>query len=383
MIKIFFSALCLLALALTTQSQTFQGTIKPGTTASSVIFAIKPSGSYSDKPSNIQFTLAIPQSVGARPAMSLLSNNYSALFTTVALFQNATYGTDYIYMVNMITPTLTTTKSYTANTEDIVAEMAFAGNVGNLSAIKLVQLPNGTATTGAGIENGNYNHYIEFAAGSDKTNQTAMFFTTSAGTVSNNALGYGGYASVNAGTIPLPLSWLRFNVQKQNKNAIVNWQVANQFNNHHFEVEAGVEVNGLSTIGQVPATSANSYTFTHLDYANLLGRQVYYRVKQVDNDGKFTYTNLLKLNLESKAFSFKINGNPVKGNELNIQIEFATVNNGMLTIMDVYGKKVLQQNISWLAGTFQRSVALPNLANGMYTATLQVDQEMYSVKFAR
>ena len=381
--KIFFTLLCFFVLSITTQAQTFQGTIRPGSTATSVIVAIKPSANYSDKPSNVQFTLAIPQAVGARPAMSIMTNNYSALFTTVALFQNATFGTDYIYLVNMITPTLTTTKNYVANTEDVVAEIAFTGNVGDVSAIKLVQLPNGTATTGAGSENGNYNYYIEFSAGSDKTNQPAMFYSNTGGIVVNNALGYGGFSSVNAGTNPLPLSWLGFNVQKQNNSALINWQIANQINNDYFEVQAGVDATNLSTIGKVSATSATSYTFTHANFRSLPGRSVYYRLKQVDKDGKFTFSKVLKVNLETKAFAFNVIGNPVKGNILNIGIESATINKGSITIVDLQGRKLLQQNISWLAGTSQRLITLPNLANGMYSAVLQVDEELYSVKFVR
>ena len=381
--KIFFTLLCFFVLSITTQAQTFQGTIRPGSTATSVIVAIKPSANYSDKPSNVQFTLAIPQAVGARPAMSIMTNNYSALFTTVALFQNATFGTDYIYLVNMITPTLTTTKNYVANTEDVVAEIAFTGNVGDVSAIKLVQLPNGTATTGAGSENGNYNYYIEFSAGSDKTNQPAMFYSNTGGIVVNNALGYGGFSSVNAGTNPLPLSWLGFNVQKQNNSALINWQIANQINNDYFEVQAGVDATNLSTIGKVSATSATSYTFTHANFRSLPGRSVYYRLKQVDKDGKFTFSKVLKVNLDTKAFAFNVIGNPVKGNILNIGIESATINKGSITIVDLQGRKLLQQNISWLAGTSQRLITLPNLAKGMYSAVLQVDEELYSVKFVR
>src|SRR4051794_22611175 len=93
-------------------AQTFQGTIKPGSTSTSVICAIKPSADYSDKPSNLQLTLAIPQTVGARPTMSIMTNNYSTFFNTTALFQTATFGTDYIYLINMSVPTLTTTKDY-------------------------------------------------------------------------------------------------------------------------------------------------------------------------------------------------------------------------------------------------------------------------------
>jgi hypothetical protein len=381
--KIIFTLLTIIVLSISTQAQTFQGTIKQGSTSNSVLVAIKPSANYSDKLSNVQFALAIPQSVGARPVMSIFTNNYNTFFTTVSLFQNAAYGTDYIYMVNMITPTLTTTKNYVANVEDIVAEITFTGNVGDLAAVKLVQLPNGLATTGAGVENGNYNFYVEFAAGSDKTNQTAMFYTTTSGTVVNNPLGYAGYSSVTAGTTPLPLTWLNFNVKRQYANAILSWQVANEVNNQYFEVQAGVDANNLSAIGSVPASSATTYNYTHLNYSSIRGADVYYRIKQVDKDGKFTFSRVLKLNVDSKPFSIKVIGNPTAENVLNVLIESSNSNNGLLIINDLNGRKVMQANISWLAGTSQQSISLPTLANGMYSAILQLGEETYSVKFVR
>jgi hypothetical protein len=380
--RIIFTVFCSVACFIAT-GQTFQGTLRPGSTATSVIAAIKPSANYSDKPSNILLTLAIPQSVGARPTMSVLTNSYTSLFTTVALIQTATYATDYIYLINMYTPTLTTTKNYVANTEDIIAEIAFTGNVGSLANIRLVQLPFGNATGGAGVENGNYNFYTEFAnpGNPDKTNKTAMFYTATAGTVVNSPLGYDGYSSVSAGTIVFPLKWLSFNVQKQKNDALLKWEVANQINNDYFEVQAGIDPSNIKAIGKVQATTVTSYTFLHNNYTDLRGSYIYYRIKQVDKDGKASYSQVLKLNLDNKNFSFNVVQNPVTGNNLNISIESFVGNKGQLTIVDLHGKKVAQQNISWTSGSSQQLITLPTLTKGIYSVILTVDEKQYTEKF--
>lgn len=380
--RIIFTLLCFFVLA-SAIGQTFQGTIKPGSTSTSVICAIKPSANYSDKLSNIQLTIAIPQTVGARPTMSITTNNYSTFFNTVATFQTATFGTDYIYLVNMAVPTLTTVKDYTANVEDVVAELSFTGNVGNISDIRLVQLPNGMATTGAGVENGNYNFYTEFATGSDKTNQTAMFYSTTGGIVVNNPLGFGGYSSVSAGTGALPLKWLNFSAQKQNGTALVKWEVANQINNDYFEVEASSDGKTFSTIGKVPATEKTSYSFTDVNFNKLQGSYAHYRIKQVDKDGKSSYSEIKKLLITGKDFAFNVIGNPVKGTKLNIGIQSPDNNKGVLNIFDLNGKQVFRGNISWVVGYSQQSIDIPYLSHGTYTANLTTEAGQYQLKFVK
>lgn len=369
-------------LFLSSIAQTFQGTIKPGSTSASVICAIKPSANYSDKPSNLQLTIAIPQAVGARPAMTVTTNNYSIFFSTVALFQTATFGTDYIYLINMTVPTLTTVKNYTAGTEDEVAEVSFAGNVGNISDIRLVQLPNGMSTGGAGSENGNYNFYTEFATGSNKTNETAMFYSSTGGVVVNSPLGFGGYSSVSAGSV-LPLTWLNFSAQKQNGNALVKWDVANQLNNDYFEVQVSNDGRSFATIGKVPATEKTSYSFTDANLYKLRSSYADYRIKQVDKDGKATYSEIRKLLITGKEFAFTVVGNPVTVGQLHIGIQSPENSKGVVTILDMNGKKVFMKNVAWPSGYSQQSLSIPFLAGGTYTANLTTASGQFQVKFVK
>lgn len=365
-------------------AQTFQGTIKPGSTANSVIVAIKPSGNYSDKPSNIQLSVAIPQTVGTRPLMNLMTNYYSSFFSTADRFGNATFGTDYIYLVNMAVPTLTTVKNYTTNTEDLVAELSFTGNVGNISNIRLVQLPNGMATGGAGSENGNYNFYTEFATGGSKTNQTTMFYTTTGGTVINSPLGFSGYSSVSAGSLAIPVKWVDFSVIKQNGNAVIRWEVANQVNTDFYEVEAGTDGQSFSTITKVLSNETrNVYTFTDVSLNKRIGQYAYYRIRQVDKDGKVGYSVIKKILLNKHQFSFGIVSNPVKGRELKINIQAFENSIGIIKIFDLNGKQVYQKNITWSEGYSEQIIQLPNLSSGSYIASLSTPTNQYQAKFIK
>ena len=99
---------------------------------------------------------------------------------------------------------------------------------------------------------------------------------------------------------PLPVNFLYFNVRKQGKNiGFLSWKTARELNTSHYDVERSTDAVSFSFIGKVMAngnTSAESnYSFT--DNAPSRGFN-YYRLKQVDRDGRFIYTAARVLNFD-------------------------------------------------------------------------------------
>ncbi|MEO6542357.1 MAG: T9SS type A sorting domain-containing protein [Ferruginibacter sp.] len=143
--------------------------------------------------------------------------------------------------------------------------------------------------------------------------------------VSNNIFlgGIGdGWASVYRPMAPLPVNFLYFNVSKQGKSiALLNWKTAQEFNASHFEIERSTDALIFSYIGKVTAvgntSTGSTYSFT--DNAPAKGFD-YYRLKQVDRDGRFTYTPARVLNFDDlDAGSVKYYPNPVN-RMLNIEL---------------------------------------------------------------
>ena len=115
----------------------------------------------------------------------------------------------------------------------------------------------------------------------------------------------------------------------------------------------------------------------------MVGQYAYYRIKQVDKDGRFTYSELKKLALNDKTFTFGIVGNPVKGRELKVNIQSGDNNKGTIKIFDLNGKQVYQTNITWASGYSEQVIQLPNLSKGSYVANLTTGSEHYQVKFVK
>jgi hypothetical protein len=268
------------------------------------------------------------------------------------------------------------TLNFAANAEVDLLEIFFNGNV-NTSQVRLAQLPNGGIT---GPNAGNYQFYLAFN-GTDRVNQPAQFYGTGS---FNSGLGYAGYGYASVNGVALPLRWLTFSAQKQNGNAIVKWEVANQVNNDYFEIEAGKDAALLSTIGKVESVVNKSvYQFTDANILKRGGEYVYYRIKQVDKEGKFTYSEIKKISISGTDFSFGVITNPIRGRELKINLQSHNNSKGTLRIFDLYGKQVYLSNVTWTAGYSEQIIQLPELAKGSYVASLSAGTEQYQAKFVK
>ena len=96
----------------------------------------------------------------------------------------------------------------------------------------------------------------------------------------------------------LPLDLLSFQAVSDNGDVKLIWTTANQDNVNRFELErAPLSSGSYSVIGTVPANTERSdtYSFTDLQASRFMDRG-YYRLKMVDNDGRFRYSRTILVN---------------------------------------------------------------------------------------
>jgi PKD repeat protein len=113
---------------------------------------------------------------------------------------------------------------------------------------------------------------------------------------------------VNAAALPVQLlSFTATNID--NKKVLLNWKTADEINLQQYEIEKSGDVVGFKKIGTTLATAQSNYSFT--DVAPSVGLN-YYRLKMLDNDARFKYSDVKKINIVSKAtlvVSSNSNGN--------------------------------------------------------------------------
>ncbi len=102
--------------------------------------------------------------------------------------------------------------------------------------------------------------------------------------------------AVVPGASSLPVDIISFNGRLSGDEIKLDWVGENEINFHHYEVERSINGTSYFTIGQVQAANLRNYNYAD-NISNLLGRRVYYRLKKVDKDGRFTYTPVFSIHI--------------------------------------------------------------------------------------
>jgi hypothetical protein len=163
-------------------------------------------------------------------------------------------------------------------------------------------------------------------------------------------------------SIVLPLSWLSFTVKKVNTTSLLDWRTANELQVAHFEIERSANGIYFEKIGITIAKNGtqNDYKFT--DIKPIVGKN-YYRIKQIDVEGKFSYTSIDMVDFGKIDKLIAITNNPSN----NPVIKITTNNIATLLLFDANGKIVHKQSLENIY-----NISIGNLIHtgGQYIATL-------------
>lgn len=167
------------------------------------------------------------------------------------------------------------------------------------------------------------------------------------------------------GTFPVQFTALK--ARKQSEKVALDWGTASEQNSSHFLVQRSANGSDFDTqIGNVKAAgNSNSQLNYNFIDANPIKGWNYYRIKQIDLDGKFIYSNTAAVNFEKGAGMMLIYPNPAK-DQLNI--EYTAVRSGKLEIqvIDSKGAVLKAQRINVTTGRNIETINISTLAQGMY-----------------
>ncbi len=175
----------------------------------------------------------------------------------------------------------------------------------------------------------------------------------------------------------LPIELIDFDVHQKNGVAGIKWTTASETNNAYFTVERsanGYEFTELKTIPGA-GTSHSELHYSMIDHEPLEGIS-YYRLKQTDKGGSFTYSQLVYLNSASEI-NLNVYPNPSDG---SFKVDIADeVEHAEIILFDPVGREVFKQPV-------QKGINEINtidLKKGLYQLILFRDKEKaYMTKIA-
>jgi hypothetical protein len=154
----------------------------------------------------------------------------------------------------------------------------------------------------------------------------------------------------------LPLQWLSLNFKlNSNKKAVINFNV-NETNVANYNIEKstdGKEFNNIGTLSS-KGNGVNTYSFTE---ETALQGNAFYRIKQIDADGKYSYSSIINVANEPIG-TLAVYPNPLK--------DVVTISGAKLgdtiTIIDIAGKALQQIKIT----ETQFTIDLSKYSKGIY-----------------
>ena len=183
----------------------------------------------------------------------------------------------------------------------------------------------------------------------------------------------------------LPLKLSEFNARLFNTNGELLWKTENEINTLSFEIERSADGIRFISTGNVIAantTGVHFYNYTDKKITSLGVPILYYRLKQKDNNGGFTYSRIISLVINEGKETVTIYPNPVTDEAaFIIRINQAEKIQGRIT--DNSGRIVKKQQWNIQAGSSSLPLDIAGLAKGIYTLELEGERTHEKKQFVK
>ncbi|OAQ40292.1 hypothetical protein A5893_04890 [Pedobacter psychrophilus] len=144
----------------------------------------------------------------------------------------------------------------------------------------------------------------------------------------------------------LPLTWINFSAQKQsNGSVLLNWLVGDLVNTQLFEIERLVG-NDFLSIGVKNSTDGKgNQLYNFVDKIPFNGTN-YYRIKQLDKNGDFTYSKIISINVLNYTQQWEVYPNPASSEnplfQLRLNEDAKTL---IISLYDSSAKKIIEKSL--------------------------------------
>jgi len=178
----------------------------------------------------------------------------------------------------------------------------------------------------------------------------------------------------------VPITLKSFNVVYSSGIVTAKWQTATEQNVSYFSLEKSTDGKNYNEAGRVPATGNSnipqSYTFRDMN-PDMNARYVYYMLKTVDNDGKYSLSGVKLVHNTGAVVKLitQIGPNPVSRQVGHLMFQFNSDRSMVMKalVRDASGKNIMNLDLNATRGVNNGHIHMGDLPTGMYTITFFLD----------
>jgi len=196
----------------------------------------------------------------------------------------------------------------------------------------------------------------------------------------------GFFVYTNTTNTLLPVGLVSFTGSNHSNINLLQWNSSAEHNTSLFELQRstdGVSFEKAAGIAAAANSSSNRYYSFNDNIAGLSQNAFYYRLKMIDIDGSFSFSDIVKINLAGKGFSATVTPNPF-WEILKVNIETSAPEKADIVLKDMGGRKMWQTVIVLQKGVnavrIDRASKLPA---GIYMLTVKTGKQQQTIKVVK
>ena len=167
--------------------------------------------------------------------------------------------------------------------------------------------------------------------------------STPATTIRTGMNGFGVFGTGLSTPINLPIELITFSGENDGETNLLHWVTATEINNSYFTIEHSADGATFTTCETIQGAGNSTFAISYDGIDHHPFKKTYYRLKQTDFDGKFTYSQTIVIALKNNTTRLITYPNPVS-DVLHIQTTGNSDENFQLLLSDVTGRIILSEN---------------------------------------
>ncbi len=285
-------------------------------------------------------------------------------FRVVDIDKSSATSTTYFDRVTITGSDGVSTYNATVTKYDAVTDPNFLVVSGNMARANTTSGQGGNTASDASDQRGTIN--VSFGSTAIKT--VTIRYDNAAGADANpaaQAIGIGSFSFTPSSTLPVTLT--SFTGSQQGNDVLLKWRTTQEINASSFTLERNTGNNNWQPVVTITARGntgqANDYSYKDMAPPKTI---LLYRLKQIDLDGNYKYSSVVRIVNKDTKTDLVIYPNPVMS-QVNISI-YADRDQSMMTrISDATGKALRWENRTLYKGNNNFSIiGLDKLATGVY-----------------
>ncbi len=174
---------------------------------------------------------------------------------------------------------------------------------------------------------------------------------------------------------PLPVELTSFTGKRIGEENQLTWYTSSENQNKGFEIHRSTDASSWDRIGWVDGNGTSTQQhFYNFDDKQPKGGINYYRLKQIDFDGGYGFSDVVAIENEKSDFDIRVFPNPTRRN-FNIQVKNPLGQKMKIQIHNNLGMRVWESNLITNEPNWNKELQLEK--NGIYLITFQIGNEIH------